>query len=295
MLKYFRLCLFDAIQSMTYCARMKTSLLLLILLSIPISTYAKMSGNARVVDGDTIEVAGTRIRLHGIDAPESKQLCLRGNVSWRCGIRSTEALREMVHGTIISCQERDVDRYGRIVAVCHANDTNLNAQMVSLGMAVAYQKYSEDFLVLEALAKANKIGLWAGKFVLPWEWRRGKRLTSNISKNAIRSGCQIKGNIDSKGKRIYHLPNTQWYSRTVINASKGEKWFCSEKDAIESGWRKAGGSSVVIPSVNFEKPVMLIQPLKSCCKICRKGKACGNSCINQRYTCSKPPGCACNK
>ena len=82
---------------------------------------------------DTIDISGQRIRLHGIDTPESKQTCQRGGVTWLCGAEATKILRELISGSDVSCTERDQDRYGRIVAVCHANDRNLNAAMVLSG------------------------------------------------------------------------------------------------------------------------------------------------------------------
>ena len=82
---------------------------------------------------------------------------------------------------------------------------------------------------------AARRGIWAGEFVKPWEWRRGKRLAAND--NAV-GQCRIKGNISRSGERIYHVPGGQYYDRTKINPSKGEQWFCSEAEAIAAGWRR---------------------------------------------------------
>ena len=76
----------------------------------------------------------------------------------------------------MTCRQKDIDRYGRIVAVCFTGPVNLNAEMVKSGWALAYRRYPKDYVGEEAEAKPAKRGMWQGKFVKPWEWRRGKRL-----------------------------------------------------------------------------------------------------------------------
>ena len=71
----------------------------------------------------------------------------------------------------------------------------------------------------------------------PWEWRRGKRLDAVAADG--RKGCRIKGNIGRGGKRIYHVPGGRWYDQTKIDRSKGERWFCSEGEAQDAGWRRS--------------------------------------------------------
>jgi len=227
-------------------------LLAVFAVSNAIATYAKADstksnptifGAARVIDGDTIALDSTRIRLHGIDAPEANQRCTRDNTSWSCGSVSTITLTELIGPSEVACVKRDVDRYGRVVATCFSKGLCLNAQMISLGMAVAYRKYSKDYIGHEASAKAARLGLWSGEFVLPWEWRRGKRLSTKTAASDNKSNatdCQIKGNIGSKGDRIYHIPGSRWYSKTVVSVDKGEQWFCTEVDAKNAGWRKSG-------------------------------------------------------
>ncbi len=263
----------------------------------PATALSEPTGPARVVDGDTMEISGQRIRLYGIDTPEAKQTCQREGVTWLCGAEATKTLKELIGSSDVSCTKRDQDRYGRIVAVCHTKGRDLNAAMVLSGMAVAYRKYSTDYVVQEARAKAARRGLWAGQFVPPWNWRRGKRLASeaNTANDDNPNGCRIKGNIGSKGDRIYHMPGGRWYDRTVITASKGEQWFCSEDEAKAAGWRRAEMPAFTPPRSNTGQSPATLEPAKACCKVCRKGQACGNSCISRRHTCRKPPGCACNR
>ena len=134
----------------------------------------RVEGRASVVDGDTLEIHGARIRLHGIDAPESRQSCTRAEGEWRCGTEAARALDALVADRPVSCEVRDVDRYRRLVATCRQGATDLNAAMVRAGMAMAYRRYSRDYVAAEDAARAEGKGIWAGPFTPPWDWRRGK-------------------------------------------------------------------------------------------------------------------------
>jgi len=144
---------------------------------LPLAAHAsELTSPAKIIDGDTIDVAGKRIRLFGIDAPETKQTCRDGsNVVYLCGQAAAKALREMVQGNNVRCEPRDVDRYRRIVAVCWAGDTNINERMVRDGWAIAYRQFSKEFVEAENEARDAKRGLWAGAFVEPSEFRRPAR------------------------------------------------------------------------------------------------------------------------
>lgn len=167
-----------------------------------------LTGPARIIDGDTLEVAGQRIRLHGIDAPELRQTCKRSSerksgapswplssvessgetwISWACGISARRHLETLIAHRPITCRALDKDRYGRTVARCFilvtqdrdqrrmAVHVDLGGWMVRYGHAVAYVKYSADYLPQESVARGARLGLWAGTFVQPWEWRKGRR------------------------------------------------------------------------------------------------------------------------
>ena len=158
---------------------------LAILLAFPFSVSAQLVGSARVTDGDTLRIGAQRIRLHGIDAPESKQTCRVAGKTWPCGAAATRALRERIAGRPITCEERDRDRYGRIVAVCRLAGEDVNAWMVSQGWALAYQKYSSDYVAQETAAKAARRGVWRGDFVSPGRWRRGEGLEAIVNGGGI--------------------------------------------------------------------------------------------------------------
>ena len=195
----------------------------------------EMSGRVSVIDGDTFEMAGKRIRLHGIDAPESRQQCKDAyGKSYRCGQLAAKQMSGYVSGKTVNCEILDKDRYGRFIARCLVNGTDVNELLVKDGWALAYRKYSKDYASSERQAKRENIGLWQGKFVEPWNWRRGERLSDAAIPKT--NDCTIKGNISSSGK-IYHTPSSPWYARTKINTEKGERWFCSEEEAEAAGWR----------------------------------------------------------
>ena len=128
---------------------------------------------------------------------------------------------------------RDTDRYGRLVTVCFADGQDINKQIVIDGFALAYRRYSRDYIAAELNAKRDEAGMWQGAFVKPWDWRRGDRLPKTIEQ---KGKCLIKGNISSSGK-IYHTPSSPCYDTTKINTAKGERWFCTEAEAVEAGWR----------------------------------------------------------
>ncbi len=196
-----------------------------------------LSGLPHVIDGDSINIGDQRIRIHGIDAPEGRQTCVRDGVTWLCGQEAGQRMRALVRGSEVRCEGIDQDRYGRIVAKCFAGGRDVGEAMVFEGMALAYRQYSTDYVQAEAMAKAARRGLWSGQFVEPWDWRRGKRLaTASANDNAA---CDIKGNISRSGERIYHVPGGAYYGRTKIDRSKGKRMFCSEAEAREAGWRKS--------------------------------------------------------
>jgi endonuclease YncB( thermonuclease family) len=153
--------------------------LALVALFLVLSTAANaetLVGQASVIDGDTVEIHGQRIRLHGIDAPESSQLCLRGPERYRCGQAAAFALADRIGEATVTCEGRERDRWGRLIAVCRARGEDLNGWLVRAGWALAFRRYAEDYVPAETEAQRAGYGMWAGVFVPPWDWRRGVRL-----------------------------------------------------------------------------------------------------------------------
>ncbi|WP_440919561.1 thermonuclease family protein [Candidatus Pelagibacter sp.] len=141
----------------------------------------KISGFAKVVDGDTIKINSKKIRLYGIDAPEKKQKCKKTYLTisfmsftkdYMCGEVSTQKLIKKINKQKLNCNILNVDRYKRLIGECFKRNINLNSWMVSNGYAVAYRKYSKKYVSDEINAKNNKLGIWQGKFEMPWDYRR---------------------------------------------------------------------------------------------------------------------------
>lgn len=196
----------------------------------------ELSGRARVIDGDTIVLGSRRIRLHGIDAPESAQICqTRDGGAYSCGGVAADRLRALIGAERVSCNSEERDRYGRLISTCRAGGRDLGAEMVRRGWARAYLRYSGDYAELEKEARQNKVGIWSGTFQNPWAFRKERWQLAAQGRDA---NCPIKGNI-SKSGRIYHMPYSRDYARTRIDPAKGERWFCSEAEAIAAGWRAA--------------------------------------------------------
>jgi len=131
-----------------------------------------VTGNAFVADGDTLTIAGTRIRLVDIDAPELDQNCLDAQGrDWPCGRQASSQLRSRVRGRDLTCQPKSLDRFGRTLATCTLPDgSNVNAWMVQQGWAVT-SGYAEVYGAEQAEAKSARRGLWAGSFTPPRQWR----------------------------------------------------------------------------------------------------------------------------
>ena len=145
-------------------------------LTLPLPSIAvELQGIARVLDGDTIEIAGQHVQLHGIDAPELDQTCWVGQGVFPCGLHVKVRLEIDVAGQVIACEERNRDSYERIVAVCRGRDgTDLGRDLVRGGWAMAYRRHGQ-YVSEEAQARRLNRGLWVSLFTPPWIWRKMMR------------------------------------------------------------------------------------------------------------------------
>jgi len=133
-------------------------------------------GKARVIDGDTITINNVKIRFSGIDAPEKNyygqtQFCKGPKGVWACGKKASSKLKKLINGQEVQCTDEGKDRYGRTLSICYANGVDLQAEMVRSGMAVAYLRYSNRYENEMVEAMAAQVGIWAGPFVEPEQWR----------------------------------------------------------------------------------------------------------------------------
>lgn len=203
------------------------------------SEAATVSGRAIVIDGDTLEVAGERIRLEGIDAPELAQTCgRRWFGTWACGTRAAAALEAKTEGRRITCDINGFDRYDRALGTCFLDGRDLNAEMVREGLAWAFVKYSSRYVAEERAARTDGAGVWQGSAEPAWVFRQQKWAAAASASSAAPAGCVIKGNVSGHGQ-IYHMPWSPWYGKVKIEQAKGEHWFCTEAEAEAAGFRPA--------------------------------------------------------
>ena len=208
----------------------------ILIISFYYSLHAEqIQGKAIVIDSDTLEMHGIRLRLHGADAPESGQFCFdSSDETYGCGQAAALSMESFVGVNMVICTIKDKDRYGRLVVECFVNGKNINKQLLRDGFALAFREYSNDYTQDEEYTSKAKAGVWQGQFIKPWDWRRGERLARDTHNQSDR--CQIKGNISKSGK-IYYIPGSPWYEKTKINTDKCERWFCTEEEAKAAGWR----------------------------------------------------------
>jgi micrococcal nuclease len=196
----------------------------------------------RVIDGDTIEIeGGQHVRYIGINTPET----VDPRKPVECyGVEASNRNKQLVEGKLVRL-EKDVsetDQYGRLLRYVYVDNVFVNLILVQEGFAYssAYPpdvKYQGEFTDAERMARENNKGLWggcpAGSTETPTE---SESVTTSQSPS---NNCVIKGNISSSKEKIYHLPGCASYNQTVIDTSKGERWFCTEAEALAAGWRKA--------------------------------------------------------
>ena len=223
-------------------------LMMLLVVSSPVAA-APLSGVGRSIDGDSLMVGGTEVRLHGIDAPEFTQTCQRNGRSWECGEEAAYQLSKLANGKRVTCTPIGADVHGRTLARCRVGEIDLNRTMVAMGYALAYRRYSTIYVSAEESAKLAKRGIWTGTFERPSQVRHAdddyiidrpsedRRLpvvSSVRSKPQPGGSCRIKGNHSRRGERIYHLPGMPYYEQTVA-----EEIFCTEAAARAAGYRRS--------------------------------------------------------
>lgn len=129
----------------------------------------------RVIDGDTFELNGKKIRLYGIDAFEKGQKCYKHNDEFDCGKLSTDYLSFLLTGKNIECNHQSYDRYSRSIAICKVDRIDVSKMMVRQGWAKAYRKYSSNYVQDEEFAQKEKLGAWSKEFISPDKQRSTKK------------------------------------------------------------------------------------------------------------------------
>jgi endonuclease YncB( thermonuclease family) len=228
------------------------------ILSLPLAAHAAdVSGLPKIHDGDTLQIAHTKIRLAGIDAPSADQLCLNNKGErWTCGAAARDALIHHADKKTWTCHTLHVNRFGRAVAKCAVDGEDIQQWLVTNGWALSVPHMSHDYDAVQKAAREAKVGMWAGAFIAPWDWRVRNKTTAILGAVkppptarrillASASGpvapspdCTIKGNVNRSGVCIYHKPTSRWYAQIKMKISKGTRWFCSVEEAEAAGCRE---------------------------------------------------------
>jgi endonuclease YncB( thermonuclease family) len=201
----------------------------------------ELRGSARVIDGDTIAIGAQTVRLFGIDAPESRQRCLNENGrQYRCGITARRELQRLIGRDEVVCVGDQRDDYGRLLATCSVNGIEINRRLIESGHAWAFVRYSLRYASTEAMARRSQRGVFAAENTPPWDYRSAawRAAASTASEDAARE-CPIKGNVNRKGERIYHMPWQVDYPKIAMRGNPEKRWFCNENEAAAAGWRRA--------------------------------------------------------
>lgn len=190
----------------------------------------------QALTGDTLRLDGRTVRLSGIEAPDQQQLCTHGAAKrWKCGEAAQAALERLARGKSVRCQVASTEPSGRNLATCAVDGRDLAADLLKAGHVFSTSGYFGAYASLEAEAKRGKTGVWAGDAERPADYRT--RLWDTAAKSAP-DGCPIKGHVTASGKS-YILPWSGEYARVTVRATRGDRWFCNEQDAVSAGFKPA--------------------------------------------------------
>ena len=197
-------------------------------------TTDPVKGRATALTGDLIRVGDRTVRLYGVEALEAGQRCRnRRGRWWRCGSRSKRALAGLVNGRTVNCEVAGYDDNGRVLGQCIAGRRDVGRTLIRRGFVFVSKDHPDGYRKLEVAARKARKGFWGSKVQRPSEFR-AKRWAA--AKREAPDGCPIKGNVTARGK-VYVLPWSPNYRRTRIQEKRGERWFCTEREAIQAGWR----------------------------------------------------------
>lgn len=199
-----------------------------------------LEGYATVQSGDTLRLAGTTVRLDGIEAPDRSQVCSKPSIKrWDCGGAARDALSRLVRSKRLTCtltgtQETEGGNSVR-TGTCRAGVDDVAAELTRNGHVFADSGFFAAYSAYQTEAQAAKAGLWAGGDAMrPAQWRSARW---EDAKSKAPDGCPIKGQVFRKSGKTYMLPWQPDYERARVNTAEGERWFCSESEAQSAGWK----------------------------------------------------------
>ncbi|MCZ7595842.1 MAG: thermonuclease family protein [Hyphomicrobium sp.] len=197
------------------------------------SADGDVEGRGTAVTGDTLRIGSTIVRLNGIEAPEPDQMCTDADGrDWSCGRTARQALAGILRSGRVTCEVSDSSE-GYSSGDCEIDDRDIAAELVRGGHVFAATGLFASYRGLEDEARASKAGLWVGQAMRPSDYRAQKW---EEAKREAPDGCPIKGNVRG-GRRFYVVPWARGYERVRVSASRGERWFCSESEAREAGFK----------------------------------------------------------
>jgi endonuclease YncB( thermonuclease family) len=202
---------------------------------LPLIGGRSVKGRAYATGADTLRVGGSLVRLAGIEAHESEQRCGRGSNRWRCSSVAETVLSRLVNSRTANCSLSGADEAGRALGRCTVGGTDVAAELVRQGYVFAEGGLLASYTGEERAARAAKAGLWAGEVERPAEYRAK---VWEEAKRRAPDGCPIKGQVTAS-TRIYVLPWSPEYERARVQSARGERWFCSEQEAVAAGFKPA--------------------------------------------------------
>ncbi|MGX7743360.1 thermonuclease family protein [Rhodopseudomonas parapalustris] len=214
----------------------------------------EIAGMPLVIDGNTVEISGRKIRLQGIDAPETDQICVdEKGTGWTCGLAARDELAKRFGEKPWTCKVAGHDKYGRSLGSCSANAESVEEWMVRSGWALALISASRAYEATEAIARDAQSGLWSGAFIAPADWRGRNNQTKIIGAASVPGSaleilrgtastaeapsteCVLKGTFGRAGQCTYYQPASRLYAK--LKMGPGKRWFCSVKEAETAGCR----------------------------------------------------------
>jgi endonuclease YncB( thermonuclease family) len=201
-----------------------------------LSSTTTAEGRAKALSGDTLRVGKTAVHLTGIEAPERDQTCLtRRSRSWQCGASARQALAGLVRRKKLTCELSGSDDRGVALGRCLIGETDVAAELVRDGHVFAAGGFFAPYGSQEDEAREAKAGLWDGEALRPSDYRAERW---EAASREAPDGCPIKGNV-TRGRHVYVLPWSGEYDRVRVSSRRGERWFCSEDEAITAGFKPA--------------------------------------------------------
>jgi endonuclease YncB( thermonuclease family) len=151
-------------------------LIVLVIVRLDENAAERIVGTATIIDGDSLVLAGQKLRLEGIDAPEYNQVCRSSSKDYFCGKQARQFLSNLISQRAVQCNGWQRDKYARLLVRCHIASQTLNREMVVAGWAVSYG----DYFAEEAAAREAKRGIWQGAFERPSQWRKMRGELSEV-------------------------------------------------------------------------------------------------------------------